>query len=271
MKKNAQKNDLWDVLGPLSTPTTSGTLESRVDAIAEADLLEPNMPIGVFVQEAYNIAVFAQDDEALFKAKGFDWRIAEELPRRIELLRKREAEWWKERFGKDPSKKELDTWVSLFEKAKKEIMRDLEFAFPDDTDVRRLLKKIRKGSGYIDDIDDLSLLHAMAVDRSAGLAAIGSRPELKDDLGRCLKKIPLLFAENIARGGNSSGGRDRAYVFCAAALEALRRCARYALWDDKERLKGYASEYFRKSARKKRAQQAVASDEGGGNEGKTVG
>src|SRR5664279_1568207 len=161
MKKNAENKDLWDVIGHLSTPTTSCTLESRVDTIGEADLLEPKMPIGVFVQEAYNIAVFAQDDEALFKAKGFDWRIAEELPQRIELLRKREADWWKERFGKDPLEKELDTWVALSEKAKKEIVRDLDFAFSDDVDVQRALKKIRKGSGYRNAIQNISILHAM--------------------------------------------------------------------------------------------------------------
>jgi hypothetical protein len=48
--------------------------------------------------------------------------------------------------------------------------------------------------------------------------------------------------------GISIRKRNRAYVFCAAGLEALRRCAYYALWDNKERLKGYSSEYFRKSA-----------------------
>jgi hypothetical protein len=102
----------------------------------------------------------------------------------------------------------------------------------------------------------------MAGDYSVGLAAIGSRPELKNDLAQCLEKIPVLYAQSIALGKDSHGRRDRAYAFCAAALEALRRCAQYALWDNKERLKGYTSEYFRKSARKKTTPQATAANAG---------
>ncbi len=46
--------------------------------------------------------------------------------------------------------------------------------------------------------------------------------------------------------------RDMAYTFLFVALEAVRRAARHAFWNDKKRLRGYASEYFRKSSRKKK-------------------
>jgi hypothetical protein len=251
MKKTAKKSDLWDTLGPFSSPTTSGTLEERVDSIPDDIIPESSMPIGVYVQEAYNIALYAEDDKELFKAKGFDWRIVEELPKRIELLRKYEALWWKERFGLPLWQRELNTWLAFSKKIKNEIIRDLEFAFPDDTDVRKIVKKIRKGSGNFDILDDLSFLHAMADKYSQGLRAIGSRSEIVSELAQCLEKLSHLMAVQSVDDGNSLRKRNCAYVFCAAGLEALRRCAYYALWDNKERLKGYSSEYFRKSARKK--------------------
>jgi hypothetical protein len=95
----------------------------------------------------------------------------------------------------------------------------------------------------------------MAVDYAQGLAAINSRPGLADELLQCTKQLALFKPQYDFNKGMSLSRRQRAYILCAAGLEALRRCARYALWDNKARLKGYTSEYFRKSARKKAAEQ----------------
>jgi hypothetical protein len=216
---------------------------------------ESSMPIGVFVQEAYNTALFAADDRLLFESKGFDWRIVDELFQRIELLRKYEALWWQERFGEPAWKREYEECRVRAAKARVEIAKDLKFAFPRDENVARVLKKIKQGSGEIDDIEDTSILHAMAVDYAQGLAAINSRPGLVAELLQCAQQLALFKPQHDFNKGLSLAQRQRAYILCAAGLEALRRCARYALWDNKARLKGYASEYFRKSARNRAAQR----------------
>ena len=61
----------------------------------------PNMPIGVFLQESFNIYNFIQDDKELFIKKGFNWGIMEEFPERMNYLRQKEAELWKEKYGEN--------------------------------------------------------------------------------------------------------------------------------------------------------------------------
>jgi hypothetical protein len=55
------------------------------------------------------------------------------------------------------------------------------------------------------------------------------------------------FYQNFVIESDTIKNRDRAYTFLAVAVETVRRSAHYALWNDKKRLRGYASEYFRKS------------------------
>jgi mRNA deadenylase 3'-5' endonuclease subunit Ccr4 len=40
---------------------------------------------------------------------------------------------------------------------------------------------------------------------------------------------------------------NQAYTFVLVAIEEIRRCAAHAFWNDKKHLKGYQSEYFRKT------------------------
>ncbi|MBN1577257.1 MAG: hypothetical protein JW913_11935 [Chitinispirillaceae bacterium] len=84
------------------------------------------------------------------------------------------------------------------------------------------------------------------------LAGIGSDPRLIVDIEQCAKKLPGVSSRYKIDREKFSGKQTRrngAYTFLAAAVEEVRRCARYALNRDKNRLKEYASEYFRKSAR----------------------
>jgi hypothetical protein len=71
-----------------------------------------------------------------------------------------------------------------------------------------------------------------------------------------LKEHQRNYSELLARCDNEAlqtklvlNDRNRAYTFLVAAIDSLRRTAQYALWDNPKRLRGYASEYFRKSSR----------------------
>ncbi|MBN1577355.1 MAG: hypothetical protein JW913_12425 [Chitinispirillaceae bacterium] len=251
--------------GKGAASSLQGSVEKRAEAIPKKAVLSPNMPVGTYLQEAYNIHCFMRDDRELFTGGGFDWRLVDELPERIGYLRNAEAAWWKAKFAPSPVKMEFERRQALAVEARGKLLRDLEFACRGDADALRRIREIKKGSGQSDFNMDLFDIGNLAQDKNAALVAIGSDPRLVDDIRECAEKLPGLYAQchvEKAAEEEKRSRRDRAYTFLAMAMEEIRRCARYVLRDDPKRLKGYASEYFRKSSRGKSRSDAGGSEQG---------
>lgn len=155
-------------------------------------ILEPNMPVGVYIQEAYNLYHYAQDDREMLESRGLDWGVMEELPRRIENLRDREASWWKARFGPTPSQREYLRVRAMAQRAREELMRDFRFLARTDDDILYAVENIEKGSGELDTIFDVNSLSELAKKEKGKLQAIGSDPRFFDDIIYCAQKYPDL-------------------------------------------------------------------------------
>ncbi|MFP4165524.1 MAG: hypothetical protein ACLFQB_16250 [Chitinispirillaceae bacterium] len=213
-------------------------------------ILEPNMPVGVYVQEAYNLYHYAQDDREILVSKGLDWGIVEELPRRIENLRDREANWWKARFGPTPSQREYLRVRAMAERAREELMRDFRFLARSDDDILYAVENIEKGSGELDTVKDVNSLSELAKREKGKLQAIGSDPKFFEDIVYCAQRYPDLLSVcelEQAQADYQQTYRNQAYTFLLVAVEEIRRCASHAFWSDKKYLKGYQSEYFRRT------------------------
>jgi hypothetical protein len=260
-KSNEQELNLHK-LDEFKAPVRIGTLAERVKEISAKDIIEPNIPIGVFLQEAYNIFRFCRNDRELLIRKGLDWAIVEELPQRIEFLREAEAEWWQARFGVTPVRQEYEHWLEIATTVKKDLIHDMEYAFADSTNLLQLVATLKKGSSEEELDRDLSTLLRCAQENAPRLLAKGSDPKLVKDLEECGQKFsPLLikFRLEEIETDSKQTDRNRAYLFCAVAVEAIRDCARYALRNDRKRLRGYLSEYFRRRSGRKAAQEPDAS------------
>jgi hypothetical protein len=244
---------LLKIIG-FAVPVAEGDLRKRAAEIPHKDVLEPSMPVGVYAQEAYSTCWFAQDDRELLVRAGLDWGIVEELPRRIDSLRRAEAEWWKVRHSETPSEREC---VELRERAvslRKSIIRDAEYAWHQDSHMLSLLRGIKKGSGDADLTMDLTHLQRFLSDHSQSLVECGVDPSKFEELDDCADRLPGIVAQYDCEKQASDSAltaRNRAYTLVVVALEELRRCARYALWDNPKRLKGYSSDYFRRTHAKR--------------------
>ena len=235
-------------------PDSSTPLKNRIKEIPEKLVLEPNIPIGVFIQETYNIYSFARHDKELLCAKGMNWDVVEDIPNRIALLRDIEAEWWNVRYGTSPMQEEYNTWIQLAQKTKDELMEALKYAFREDKSQLAVIAKIDKvqGEENLDLTFDINSLVLMADRYKKTLLSVGTDQQVFEDLKACKEKLPDLVSrmgfENVANKLKLLE-RNRAYTFLVVALDELRNCAHYALRHNRKRLKGYASEYFRKSSR----------------------
>jgi hypothetical protein len=211
---------------------------------------EPNMPVGVFIQEAYNIHFLVQDDREQLEKRGLDWGIVDELPARIEHLRLAEARWWKARFAKTPLEKEYERWREKADAVSRELFIDLEYALTGNAkELHNLRKAKRQAHKIAKHGQDCGLVHAMANCHRDLLAQCGSNPALLEDIAACANKIPQLVSQLEISPTDSWRLTERnfAYTFLLVAVEEIKRCARYAFWSDREKLRGYASEYFRKT------------------------
>jgi hypothetical protein len=241
-------------LAEFKAPVRAGTLADRVAKIPAQDSIEPDIPIGIFLQEAYNLYRFCRNDRELLIQKGLDWAIVEELPMRVEFLREVEVGWWMARYSVTPVRTEFERWLAISHNVKKELLHDMEYAFADNHNLMQLLARIKKSGGH-DTLDqDLSTLLLMAEQNAVRLQEKGSDPKLVKDLEECGRNFsPLLIkfkVEEIEINAQQTA-RNRAYLFCAVAVEAIRECARHVFWNDKRHLRGYLSEYFRRRSGRK--------------------
>jgi hypothetical protein len=246
-------------LAEYCSPTRSGTLSERAWSIRDEDIIEPSMPVGVFGQEAFCIYRFAQDDRETLESVGLDWRIVEELPARIDLLRQAEAQWWHARYSEHPVKRKYRDIKQEADDVRDELIRDLKFALHDDTSYEMLIKNIEQAdssSDYYQDMNDLVHLARKHTDALAEIGSDISRIERLHELCKRLRKMNMEYINADFDIASHLTNRNKAYTFLLAALGELRRCADHALWNTPQRRKGYSSEYFRKSSRRPRPRKA---------------
>ena len=248
----SKKVTILKKLAEYAVPSAEISIETRVNSIPSNVAFKPNIAVGIFLQEAFNIFTYAQEDKEVLCSKGLDLRLLEELPKRIDFAREMEARWYTTRYSEVPSARELNRIYVIVDASRKGLLAGMEYAFFGDN-LARAVAYIKKGEGSDDYTQDLWDITQLAEEYVQELT----------DVGCDLKQIEILneykkeYAELVARCNVEEKeksyvrlSRDKAYTFLVIALEEIRRAARHAFWNDKKRLRGYASEYFRKSTRK---------------------
>lgn len=230
--------------------TPGGTdIPTTVQNMADEEAIKPNIPIGVFLQEAYSMFWFAQDDrEKLFGAK-LDPALYYELPRRIQHLRRCEAVWWKARYGLTPIEAEYRRVKELGLKTRTELLRHFSHLARHDMDFDKIVENIEQGEGDLEDMFDLRSLNKLCNQYKDKLLEIRVEPQLLEDVAFCTENIFNLYTQRELDDiyeQRKQLTRNKAYTYLLVAVEEVRRCAYHVFWYDKEHLRGYLSEYFRR-------------------------
>jgi hypothetical protein len=246
IKKESQIQIKIKKLSSFVSPVADIT--AAASSIPDTLILEPTIPVGVYIQEALNIHLFMQDDRDLMVSRGMNWSIVDELLYRIEFLQTCETLWWKARFSPSPAAREFQKAKELATATASELLRDLEFLADEHEDIATAVRNIKKGSGDLDLSFDLKGLCLLCENHKDRLAAIGSNPQLLADITYCSETFPQRLVEYELDLSYSTALRKRncAYTLLLVAIEEIRRCACHAFWNDKKHLKGYQSEYFRR-------------------------
>ncbi|MBG6131632.1 hypothetical protein IWQ47_003048 [Aquimarina sp. EL_43] len=226
------------------------TKQVVLEALPQEAVKSPTIPVDVFMQEAENLFVWAEEDKETLIAKGLDWQVyAEDLPTRTGACRYAQAVWMKERYSQEEAAK---AWREESPKAyefRNDLLADLRFAFRKRLDLLARVRAIADGEGDADMIQDLMDISVL------GKANIAELEKAKYDLSnfdmaaqQSDSLAELLAKANGATLDNSKAKeiRDRAYTHLKEAIDELRETGKYAFRKDPERYKGYISQYKRR-------------------------
>jgi hypothetical protein len=227
--------------------------KERAELLARDEIIEPGIPSAVLIQEARNVHQYAQLDRVELENVGQAMVMIDELPQWAELLRTAEAAWWVARFHR-PIQEEYARAMAEAKELRDDVERKARFGFEGDEKMMKRIAWIEEEQQDLPDAEeaiDLGTWGNLVAQTPDRFAAIGIPPETADRLKRTSTRLFKLRAD--AQGEDLAAGqvrirRNRAYTLLSATLSELRRCAKFAFNNDRKRLKGYMSEYARKSS-----------------------
>lgn len=232
----------------MSTTTDYNELLPEIQAIQPADVMIPNMPIDVFVQESENLYHWCKDDQQALTLAGLDWNLATGLPARSGACREAQSLWIKERNTRQQSEQDWKEQAPEAFDLRNQLIHTFRFAFRKHEGLLARVEEIAQGdtnSDMVQDLNDLSVLGKANADLltviNFDLSLLDTAADLADRMG------DLLGATNGERKKDSENLliRDQAYTLLKLAVDEIRECGKFVFWRSPDRVKGYVSEYHK--------------------------
>ncbi|HVL02729.1 MAG TPA: hypothetical protein VM553_23075 [Dongiaceae bacterium] len=226
--------------------------QSQILAIAPDAIRKPNMPIKTFIQEAADLFEWARKDILALLGAGLDHALFDDIPARIDALREAESLWFRVRYSHEQAQQQWEQEAPKAYALRDRLLRAMRFAFRRDDALLKRVAEITAGSGHADMIQDLSDIAALGREFSGPLLAINLDLAELDHAVATASAIAVLLAQvNGERADNNSARvvRDQAYTLLKEAVDEVRACGQYALWDNETRRDGYFSDYQRSARR----------------------
>jgi hypothetical protein len=245
----------------MSSTTDYNELLPIISSINPSDVLTPNMPIDVFVQESENLYHWCKDDQQALTKVGLDWNLVLSLPVRAGACREAQSLWVKGHNTRQESEQGWKEQAPAAFDLRDQLIHDFRIAFRKSDRLLSRVEEIAQGdtnSDLVQDLNDLSTVGkanpGLLTPINFDLNKLYTAADLSDYMG------DLLGATNGERKTDSESMliRDKAYTYLKQAVDEIRECGKFAFWRTPDRLKGYFSEHWQKAntARAKEQPQA---------------
>jgi hypothetical protein len=226
-------------------------------SIDDRDVRSINVPVDTFIQEGEDLLAWCRTDEDVLVSKGLDRSVTGKLAIALGALREAQVRLNLQLHFKNRIMQECGEQLTAAIKLRKDLLHDFRYAYRMHPDLMEIINRISSGKRYADIIQDLNDLSVLGKNNPQPLEAIRfdtSRFELAEQLSAGLPEL-LAEANNDRKDpGQAKMIRDKAYTLCKILTNDIRVCGRYAFWQNPDRLKGYASAYFRRKNLHQRSQ-----------------
>ena len=232
----------------MSSTTDYNELLPVLKNMKPADVLTPNIPIDVFVQEAENLYHWCLDDQQALTKAGLGWNLVTTLPVRAGACREAQSLRNKERNTRQDAEQAWKEEAPAAFDLRDQLLHDFRFAFRKSEGLLKRVDEIVLGDTNSDMVQDLNDLATLGKANSGLLTPISfdlTRLDLAADLSD--RMGDLLGATNGERKEVSETMqiRDKAYTYLKLAVDEIRECGKFAFWRNPDRMKGYISNYHK--------------------------
>lgn len=236
-----------------------------IRAIPDHAVRQPgNVPVTVYLQEAENLCSWCKGDREELMANGLQWSFVEDIPVRAGALREAQSRWISARHIHDNSEK---VWLEKAPGAallRDEILRAMRFSYSKNTPLKIKLSAIKRGGSHAAVIQNLNDLAVLGKEHPEPLKIINfDMSKLDLAAAAAAEMASLLGAVTTERTfcNRALKIRNQAYTHLKEAVDEVRRFGQYLYRTDHPRLKGYTSEYSRRTRKRlesKKAEEAMA-------------
>lgn len=232
----------------MSSTTDYNELLPIISAINPAEVLTPNIPIDVFVQESENLYHWSKDDQQALMKVALDWNLVISLPARAGACREAQSLWIKERNTRQQAEQDWKDQAPAAFDLRDQLIHTFRFAFRKFDGLLSRVDEIAQGdtnSDMVQDLNDLAVLGKSNTDLltpvNFDMLLFDKAADLSDRMG------DLLGATNGERKKDSEAMiiRDKAFTYLKQAVDEIRECGKFAFWRTPDRLKGYNSDYWK--------------------------
>lgn len=243
----------------MSTTTDYNEQLLVIEAIQPADVLIPNMPVDVFVQEAENLYHWCKDDQEALTRIGLDWTLAQSLPVRSGACREAQSLWIKERNIRSQAEQDWKEQAPAAFDFRNQLIHAFRFAFRQNDGLLARVEEIALGDTNSDMVQDLNDLSVLGKANTALLTAIGFDLAMLDIAADMADRMGNLLGETNGERQTESEAlliRDKAYTHLKRAVDEIREYGKFVFWRTPERIKGYVSVHWQK-ANQERAKDSI--------------
>jgi len=226
---------------------------AAIQAIPDEETNEPAIPVDVALQEAENLHHWSLDDAAALQVVGITTGMINELPVRAGACREAQSIWNKDYRSQQEAQKQWAEQVPEAYAFRDDLLASMRFAYRKDEALLGRVSAITEGSGHSDMIQDLNDIAVLGRENPDPLTAIGFDLDQLDLAATRADELADLLAEangDKADPNESKIIRDKACTHMKALVDEIREAGKYVFRNNKNRLKGYSSEYWRKLHRK---------------------
>ncbi|MDY6935254.1 MAG: hypothetical protein SVZ03_13655 [Spirochaetota bacterium] len=236
---------------------------AAIQAIPDSEIRRPGIPVDVYLQEAENLFHWSQEDKKELTDRGLDWGLVEDMQKRCGALREAQSRWITTRFSHEEAERLWTEKSPLAYDLRDELLHTFRFAYRKQPDILGRVDEIAQDTGHADMIQDLNDLSVLGREHPEALEAIKFDMALLEKAAVLADGMSDLLGAASAERADSSGAkkiRDQAYTHLKEAVDEVREFGRFVFWRDETRIKGYASQYLRRSRRKSEAKGESESD-----------
>ena len=234
-----------------------------IQSIPDEEVQIPAIPVDVFLQEAENLYHWSLDDFNALKVVGISMVKINDLPVRAGACREAQSIWNKDYRSQQEAQKE---WAKQAPEAyafRNDLLASFRFAFRKNDSLLSRVSAITEGSGHADLIQDLNDIAVLGRENPDLLTAIGFDLTQLDLAATHADELANLLAEangDKADPNYSKTIRDKAYTHLKVLVDEIREAGKYVFRNDKNRLNGYSSDYWKKQNRSKKEETDEGAD-----------